>query len=57
MFKQIDLSTIVIKEISINFIDQMPTCLVFKNVLSMMASNYSTVYHIERQSLRRKEKI
>jgi len=53
-----DLSTILILQgISIIFIDQMPTYLVFKKVHSVLASNYSTVYHIVQQSLRRKENI
>jgi len=47
MFKQIDLSTKFIQGISIIFIDQMPTYLVFKKVHSILASNYSTVYHTE----------
>jgi hypothetical protein len=45
-FKQIGLYTILIQGTSTIFIDQMPTYLVFKKVHFMMASEFSSVYHV-----------
>jgi hypothetical protein len=50
--KQIHLYTILIQEISIIFIDQMTTYLVFKKAHSLLASKFPTVYHLVRQSSR-----
>jgi len=43
---QIHLYILLIPRISITFIDQMPTYLVFKKVHSMLAQKFSTVYHL-----------
>jgi len=46
IFKQIHLYTMLIQGLSITFIDQMPTYLVFKKVHSMLAQKVSTIYHL-----------
>jgi len=45
-FKQINLYTVLIQEISAFFIDQSPSSHVFRQVHSMVASEFSAVYNL-----------
>jgi hypothetical protein len=47
MFKQINLYTVLIQGISIFFIDQSPASHDFRQVHSMVASEFSTVYDLD----------
>jgi len=46
IFEHIYLYTILIQGINTIFIDQIPVCLVLITVHSILASEYSTVYHV-----------
>jgi hypothetical protein len=54
MFKKIHQYTVLIQGISTFFIDQLPTYHAFGKVHSILASEFSTVYHTVSHILRMK---